>query len=96
MKWILALFLIAAVAGAATFIPPKTAARMTARGIRATWDWLASLGPPKANPHRRVTRKVQAAAAHRTSREGIVAQPPKEHLGQADRTALDSLVRHKK
>ncbi len=96
MKWILALFLIAAVGGAAMFVPPKTAARMTARGLRATYDWLASLGPHDATRQRRTSRKVQAATAHRTSREGIVAQPPKEHLVQSDRAALDSLVRHKK
>lgn len=121
-----ALVLLAALA-AALFVPlggrsfwqraqehgiPRAVARGTAHGLRATWDFLASLShrtdppdsvgahpthePPTHSP-RHASRKAQAAAAqpaHRTSREGIVAQPPKEKLGQSDRAALDDLVAH--
>ena len=88
---------------------PRAVARETAHGLRATWDFLASLSHRNASPDarptdgapahspRHVSRKAQAAAAqpaHRISREGIVAQPPKEKLGQSDRAALDDLVAH--
>lgn len=88
---------------------PRAVARGTAHGLRATWDFLASLshrtesmegkathGPPAHSP-RHASRKAQAASAqpaHRTSREGIVAQPPREKLQKADRAALDDLVAH--
>ena len=85
---------------------PRAAARLAAHGLRAGWDSLASLkhgasssggsgGEPGHSP-RPLSRREQANAAqpalHRASREGIVAQPPKEKLEQADRAALDKLV----
>jgi hypothetical protein len=87
---------------------PAAVARGTAHGLRATWDYLSSLShrtdspgtqptrEPPAHSPRHASRKSQAAAApaHRASREGIVAQPPKEQLPQSDRAALDNLVAH--
>ena len=98
MKWLLGLMLVGAVAFAVLCIPPKTAARMTARGLRATWTWISSLGndPPGEHAPRppRATRKAQAAAPpqRRAGREGILAQPPREKLAPSDRAALDELV----
>ncbi|HET7785977.1 MAG TPA: hypothetical protein VFL36_08395 [Myxococcales bacterium] len=98
MKWLLGLMLVGAVAFAATFVPPRTAARMTARGLRSTWQWLSSLGnepagDPAARPQRR-SRKAQAAAPpqRRAGREGILLQPPRENLAPSDRAALDDLL----
>jgi len=84
---------------------PAAVARGTAHGLRATWDFLSSLGPgssatqptrdPPANSPRHASRKAQAAApqaSRRTGREGIIPQPPKESLERSDRAALDSLV----
>ena len=66
---------------------PKAAARSTAHGLRMAWDWVAGAQPvPAKAPPRK-------AAARRVSREGIVAQPPKEKLSPSDKAALDSLVR---
>lgn len=88
---------------------PVAMARGTAHGLRAGWDFLASLGqraetsvgrgirgPPAYSP-RHPSRKAQAQAAaaqpaHRASREGIVPQPLKEHLGSSDRAALGALL----
>lgn len=83
---------------------PRAAAQATAHGLRAGWDFIAGLGhrEPTADkpahspaPPKHVSR-AQAAAAQpaqrRASREGIVAQPPKERLEQTDRAALDQLV----
>lgn len=99
MKWLLALLTVAALAYAVAFVPPRTAAKLTARALRTGWDWVASLGPGKPGEHRpertpqRVSRKAQAATPQRRpSREGIVPQPPKETLHPTDRDALDSLV----
>jgi len=94
MRWLLGLMLVGAVAAALLLVKPKTAALATVRGLRATWSWLASLGPQQSPhaPPRHPSRKAQAAAARRTSREGIVPQPPKEKLQASDRAALDSLV----
>ncbi|HUJ26904.1 MAG TPA: hypothetical protein VLW85_12850 [Myxococcales bacterium] len=94
MKWLLALMLVGAAALALSFVPPKKAALATAHGLRAGWTWLLSLGPRKpaqatAPPAK---RKVQASVGKRTSREGIVAQRPKENLKADDRAALDALV----
>lgn len=95
MKWLLALMLIGAAAAALLFVPPRKAALATAHGLRAGWTWLSSLGPHRpsqpttAQPAK---RKAQAAAAKRASREGIVAQRPKENLQAGDRAALDALV----
>ena len=128
MKALLLFVVLSAALAAALFVPlggrsfwqraqehgiPRAVARGTAHGLRATWDFLASLshgtdspgspsgaGPTAEGPAhspRHASRKAQAAAAqpaHRTSREGIVAQPPKEKLGQSDRAALDDLVAH--
>lgn len=98
MKWLLGLMLVGAVAFAATCVPPKTAARMTARALRSTWSWLSSLGNDAPREHvarqQRATRKAQAAPApqRRAGREGILLQPPREKLAPADRAALDELV----
>ena len=98
MKWLLGLMLVGAVALAALCVPPKAAARMTARGLRSTWNWISSLGAdaPREPParSRRATRKAQAAALpqRRAGREGIVPQPPREKLLPSDRAALDDLV----
>lgn len=95
MKWLLALVLIGAVAAAVLYVPPKTAARMAARGLRATWDWVDSLGREEAPPQKKQkTRKAQAATPpqRKAGREGIVAQPPKEKIAPQDREALDDLV----
>jgi hypothetical protein len=86
---------------------PAAVARVTAHGLRATWDFLSSLGhgssatqptrDPPAHSPRHASRKAQAAApqpAPRAGREGIVPQPPKEKLERTDRAALDSLVAH--
>jgi hypothetical protein len=84
---------------------PAAVARGTAHGLRATWDFLTSLDrradpaqreQPAQSP-RHPPRKAQAAApqpVHRASREGIVAQPPKEKIEARDRVALDALVAH--
>ncbi len=93
MKWLLALVLIAAVAWAVLFVPPKTAARLAARGLRATWDWVDSLGSGHGDAPKRKTRKAQAATPqHRPGHDGIVAQPPREKIAPEDRAALDGLV----
>jgi hypothetical protein len=97
MKWFLALVLVGAVAFAVAFVPPRTAARLTARGLRASWDWLSSLGAEATRegptPARQVARKAQAASPQRrASRDGIVPQPPKETLNHSDRAALGALV----
>src|ERR1700674_2364554 len=88
---------------------PAAVARGTAHGLRATWDFFASLDhrsdpsasqPTREQPAhspRHPSRKAQPAAAqpvHRASREGIVAQPPKEKIEARDRVALDALVAH--
>lgn len=109
MKWLLALLLIGAVAWAATFVPPRTAAKLAARALRSGWDWVAALGPEKLRtdhpdradrperPAQRASRKAQAASPQRrASRDGIVPQPPKETLHPKDRAALDSLVANAK
>lgn len=99
MKWLLALVLVGAAGVALLFVPPRQAALATAHGLRAGWDWLSSLGPHHAAatathaPPKHPSRKAQAAMARRTSREGIVAQRPKETLQPSDRAALDTLVR---
>jgi hypothetical protein len=104
MKWLFALLVVGGVVFAARFVPPRTAARLAARGLRAGWDWVSSVGsetrgPAVRGPPRHLSRKAQAAApqtdaAQRrpASREGIVPQPPKETLRPDDRAALDSLI----
>ena len=100
MKWLFALLLVAAIAWAVAFVPPRTAAKATARALRSGWDFIASLGPDGARrdgetrpPKRQLSHKSQASTPQRrASREGIVPQPPKETLRPDDRDALDSLV----
>ena len=100
MKWLFALLVAFAVAWAVAFVPPRTAAKLAARGLRAGWDWVASLGPeatrrtpPARPPQRQLSRKAQAATPQRrASRDGIVPQQPRETLRPNDRAALDSLV----
>jgi hypothetical protein len=82
---------------------PRAAALATAHGLRSAWDWLGSLGHPAAggtrdgpaHSPRHASRKAQAAQppGPRASREGILAQPPKERLESADRAALDALIK---
>ena len=122
MKTFFVLVLVTALAVGALFVPiagksfwqraqergiPAALARATAHGMRATWDFVTSMGHdaldtrttqegPQHSP-RHPSRKAQAAAqqpARRPGREGIVPQPPKEKIEQTDRDALDSLVAH--
>ena len=98
MKWILLLALLGGLAYAVATVPPRTAARMAARGLRAGWDWVASLqaDPPRhdaAKGPARGTAKIQAATPQRrATRDGIVPQQPKETLKPSDREALDDLL----
>ena len=100
MKWILTLLLVGAIGAAALLVPPRTTARLAARGLRATWDWVSSLeplsSPTTAGPGQRKLKRSKAQAAQpqgpKAGREGIVAQPPKEKLGRKDRSALDTLL----
>jgi hypothetical protein len=95
MKWLCALLLIAATAYAIAFVPPRAAAKLTARALRSGWDWVAAVGADqkRLDPPQRVSRKAQAASPQRrATRDGIVPQPPKETLHPKDRAALDSLV----
>jgi hypothetical protein len=98
MKWLFGLMLVGAVALAALCVPPKAAARITARGLRSSWNWISSLGDDArrdapAKP-RRATRRAQAAALpqRRAGRDGILPQPPRERLLPSDRAALDDLL----
>jgi hypothetical protein len=93
VKWFLALLVLGALAYVAASVPPRTAARLTARGLRLGWEWIASVGshPDGGDPPAR--RKAQAAAPQRrANRDGIVPQPPKETLKPDDRAALDTLL----
>lgn len=96
MKWLFALVLAGALAWAYFFVPPRSAAKWAAHGLRLGWDWVASIGPstrPPAKTGQKPSRKAQAAAPqHHPGRDGIVPQPPKETLHPNDRAALDSLV----
>src|SRR5215813_11206682 len=97
MKWLLALALLGALAWFAVSVPPRSAARMAARGLKAGWDWVASVGATRRDPPRTPARvssaKVQAATPQRrATRDGIVPQPPKETLRPSDREALDDLL----
>ena len=99
MKWLCALLVVGALAWAVAFVPKRTAAKLAARALRASWDWVESIGadlrhpPPAKAPQRQLSRKAQAATPpRRANREGILPQPPKETLHPNDRAALDSLV----
>jgi hypothetical protein len=99
MKWIVLLAMLGGLAWAVATVPPRTAARMAARGLRAGWDWVASAGaeaPRRETTGRgpaKGTAKIQAATPQRrATRDGIVPQPPKETLRPADREALDDLI----
>jgi len=78
----------------------REVARFVAHGLRSGWDAIASLSkdhaqPTHAPPAHSPKRKVQTAAtAPRTSREGIVQQPPKETLQPRDQAALQDLIAH--
>jgi hypothetical protein len=78
-------------------------AQFVAHGLRSGWDAIASLSkdrgqpahPAPAHSQRPPARKPQtAAASQRTSREGIVQQPPKETLQPRDQAALQDLIAH--
>jgi hypothetical protein len=78
---------------------PRSAARLTARGLRAGWDAIVGLGPHPASPaHPPHSPPVAAAkknnffSARAPGRGGIVPQPPKEKLQKDDRVALEKLV----
>ena len=79
-------------------LTPQVALRTTAHGLRAGWDWIAALGhegkqtpeTPVHSPPKHASRKAMARS---TSREGIIAQPPKEKIAGSDRAALDALVK---
>jgi hypothetical protein len=104
MKWVFAILLGVGIAFTVHSVPPRTAARVAARTLRASWDWVASVGAKAAREdravrsERRASRKAQAATPQSetgrrgASREGIVPQPPKETLHPSDRAALDSLL----
>lgn len=93
MKWFLALLVLGALAYVAVSVPPRTAARLTARGLRMGWDWIASVGSTANGGDLPVRRKAQAASPQRrATREGIVPQPPKETLKPEDRAALEPLL----
>ena len=96
MKWLLALVLVGGICYAAASVPPRTAARLAARGLRVGWDWVAAIGTdatPAPTSARQASRKVQAATPQRrANRDGIVPQPPPETLHPTDRAALDTLL----
>jgi hypothetical protein len=98
MKWFLTLVVIGGICAAALVVPPRTAAKLAARGLHATWDWVASFKPvTSATPTaQKKSKRYKAQAAlpqgPKAGRDGIVAQPPKEKLGQKDRADLDSLL----
>ena len=98
MKWVLTILFIGSIAAVAVFIPPKTTARVAARGLRAGLDWVASFKPltgsAPAAQKKAKKNKAQAAIPQgpKAGRDGIVAQPPKEKLGRGDRADLDALV----
>jgi hypothetical protein len=80
----------------------REVAHFVAHGLRAGWDEVASLSkahqqptraPTTHSPKPKPTAKAQASTAPRTSREGIVQQPPKESLKPSDQQALDNLIR---
>ena len=97
MKTLFFLFIVGGLVAAVLYLPldrtravGKTVAVQTAHGLRHAWDWVSGVGveaPAKRPPPKK-------ASARRVSREGIVAQPPKETLSSSDKAALDSLVRH--
>jgi hypothetical protein len=81
----------------------REVAHFVAHGMRAGWDAFATVSkghqqpthaPATHSPKPKPTAKAQASAAPRTSREGIVPQPPKEKLGNDDKAALEALLRH--
>jgi len=93
VKWFLALLVLGALAYVAVSVPPRTAARLTARGLRMGWDWIASVGSRADGGDPPARRKAQAASPQRrATRDGIVPQPPKETLKPDDRAALDTLL----
>ncbi|HEY2030399.1 MAG TPA: hypothetical protein VGH20_14435 [Myxococcales bacterium] len=106
MKLLLGFVLLTALALAVLFVPiqgrtlwsrgaAREVAQFVAHGLRSGWDAIASLGEEHARPTRpgriRPARR-QTVAEVRKSRDGIVAQPPKEKLQADDRAALDKLV----
>lgn len=94
MKTLLFFFVVCGIVVAALFAPldrtrgvAKIVGRQTAHGLRMAWDWVTAAQAPTKAPSKK-------AAARRVSREGIVAQPPKEKLSPSDKSALDTLIRH--
>src|SRR4051812_24594168 len=102
VKALLFLLMLTGLLAAAFVLPrgkplltPQVALRATAHGLRAGWDWIASLGheekqTPEKPAHSAPPRRKAMA---RTSREGIIPQPPKEKLAGRDRAALDALIK---
>src|SRR2546428_10278270 len=73
MKWLFVLLLVVGVAFAARFVPPRTAARLAARGLRAGWGWVSSIEggtqcPGAPGPPRRRQRHGPPADAHAGAR----------------------------
>ena len=96
MKAAFLLLFVGGVVVAALYLPldrtrgvAKNVARMTAHELRVAWDWVTAPQPAASK-----TPPARKAAARRVSREGIVAQPPKEKLSPDDKAALDKLIRH--
>lgn len=108
MKWLLGFVLLFSLALAVLFVPvqgrtlwsrgaAREVAQFVAHGLRAGWDAVASIGSKEAKPTRPgrthpVRKQSPGQASARKSRDGIVAQPPKEKLPAEDRDALDKLV----
>jgi hypothetical protein len=100
VKWFLTLLFVGSIAAVAVLVPPKTTARLAARGLRAGLDWVSSFRPltaSRATAQKKAKKnKPQAQAAlpqgPKAGRDGIVAQPPKEKLGDNDRANLDALL----
>jgi hypothetical protein len=81
----------------------REVAHFVAHGLRAGWDAVAAASSNKDHPQStraatahsqkaKPAAKPQASAAPKTSREGIVQQPPKENLKAADQEALKNLI----
>lgn len=98
VRWFFSLLLVGCIASVALLVPPKTTARLAARGLRATWEWVTSFEPlswDRASIRRKAKKNGAQAAlpqGPKAGRDGIVAQPPKEKLGQRERARLDALL----
>jgi hypothetical protein len=71
---------------------PREAALLTARGLRATWDFVAGIGQQTAATHAPPAHSPKQASRNPPAQHRIVPQPPKERLQPSDRAALNHLV----